>query len=98
MRGGMPLRGHLLDLGDTVVDDDVDEILADRLGGRTGIAGDAIVHARRCVGILTAAASTAAPAGVCRLRRTRGDGRGAGDSRVARGLPLLRRLAGRIEF
>src|SRR4249920_2741246 len=95
-RRAAALGGHLLDLVDAVVDDDVDEILADLLGRLGRIAGDAVVDARRRIRVRRSA-STAATAAGCRRGLTCGNRRLPRHPRVTRRLPLLRGLAGRIE-
>src|SRR5438045_5850558 len=76
------LREQLPHFVHRVVDGDVDQVLADFLARRMRIAGESVVDARRGVRIVRPAASGAAAA----LRRF------AAVARVARGLPLLRRL------
>src|SRR5262245_43888418 len=110
LRTRAALFGHLLlDLGNGVVDADVGNDLPNLLRGRPRVARQPVVHARRRIGILhptapsprgggpglpaSAPAATAdltAAAGVTR-RLTR-------QPRIARGLPLLRRLSRRIEL
>src|SRR5690242_15679306 len=47
-RAAAALLGHLLlDFGDRVVDAELGDVLADRLGRRPWIAGETVVHARR---------------------------------------------------
>src|SRR5437773_6021944 len=84
MRRAALLRHLLLDLGDGVGDANLEDGLADFLRRRTGIAGEPVVHARRRVRILRAAAATTATATLPAARR----------ARIARRLPLLRRLTG----
>src|SRR3954453_22549217 len=60
-RWSAPFRRHLLDLVDAVVDDDVDQILADLLRRLRRVAGDAVVDARRRVRV--GCAASAAPTG-----------------------------------
>src|SRR5207244_2643265 len=86
MRRPALLRHLLFDLGDGVGDADLEDRLADFFRRRTGIAAESVVHSWRRVRILRAAAAAPAPALPASRR-----------ARIARRLPLLRRLTGRIE-